>query len=112
MRPEIQERKSVQPASELHSVALERHYSVPEIAELWAMSEKSVRRLFAGEHGVLEWGTHESARKRGYLNLRIPESVLIRYRKGNPSSRPPNCIPLLWKGTTPCLKLRSNGMQF
>ena len=49
MRPEIQERKSVQPA-ELHSVALERHYSVPEIAELWAMSEKSVRRLFAGEN--------------------------------------------------------------
>jgi transcriptional regulator GlxA family with amidase domain len=71
-------RKSVQPASELHSVALERHHSVLEIAELWAMSEKSVRRLFAGEHGVLEWGTHESARKRGYLNLRIPESVLIR----------------------------------
>jgi transcriptional regulator GlxA family with amidase domain len=78
MRPEMQERKSVQPASELHSVALERHYSVPEIAELWAMSEKSVRRLFAGEHGVLEWGTHETARRRGYVNLRIPESVLIR----------------------------------
>ena len=77
MRPEMQERKSVQPA-ELHSIALERHYSVPEIAELWAMSEKSVRRLFAGENGVLEWGTHEGARKRGYLNLRIPESVLIR----------------------------------
>jgi len=69
MRFEIQERKSVQP-TELHSVALERHYSVPEIAELWAMSEKSVRRLFAGENGVLEWGTHESARKRGYLTAR------------------------------------------
>jgi hypothetical protein len=77
MRPEIHERKSVQ-STELHSVALERHYSVSEIAELWAMSEKSVRRFFAGENGVLEWGTHESARKRGYLNLRIPESVLIR----------------------------------
>ena len=77
MRPEVQERKSVQPA-EPYSIALERHYSVPEIAELWAMSEKSVRRLFAGENGVLEWGTHETARKRGYLNLRIPESVLIR----------------------------------
>jgi transcriptional antiterminator len=77
MRPEVQERKSVQPA-EPHSIALERHYSVPEIAELWAMSEKSVRRLFTGENGVLEWGTHETARKRGYLNLRIPESVLIR----------------------------------
>lgn len=62
----------------LHSVALERHYSVSEIAELWSMSEKSVRRLFAGEGGVLEWGTPETLRKRGYRNLRIPESVLIR----------------------------------
>ena len=61
-----------------HSVALERHYSVPEIAELWSISEKSVRRLFAGEGGVLEWGTAETLRKRGYRNLRIPESVLIR----------------------------------
>ena len=62
----------------LQSVALERHYSVPEIAELWSMSEKSVRRLFAGEGGVLEWGTPETLRRRGYRNLRIPESVLIR----------------------------------
>ena len=62
----------------LESVALERHYSVPEIAELWAMSEKSVRRLFAGESGVLEWGSTETLHKRGYRNLRIPESVLIR----------------------------------
>jgi AraC-like DNA-binding protein len=62
----------------LQSIALERHYSVPEIAELWGMSEKSVRRLFAGESGVLRWGTPETSRKRGYCNLRIPESVLIR----------------------------------
>jgi hypothetical protein len=61
-----------------HSVALERHYSVPEIAELWAMSEKSVRKLFAGEGGVLTWGSSETMKKRGYISLRIPESVLIR----------------------------------
>lgn len=60
------------------SIALERHYSVPEVAELWRMSEKSVRRLFAEESGVLRWGTPETSRKRGYCNLRIPESVLIR----------------------------------
>jgi hypothetical protein len=77
MRPEVLEKKIAQGAG-LHSIALERHYSVPEIAELWSMSEKSDRRLFAGESGVLEWGTHERARKRGYLNLRIPESVMIR----------------------------------
>lgn len=63
---------------DLQSVALERHYSVPEIAELWSMSEKSVRRLFDGEGGVLVWGSVETRYKRGYRNLRIPESVLIR----------------------------------
>ncbi|MCU1314196.1 MAG: hypothetical protein JWM54_1953 [Acidobacteriaceae bacterium] len=77
MGAEENERKQPERAI-LHSVALERHYSVPEIAELWSMSEKSVRRLFAGEGGVLEWGTPETLRKRGYRNLRIPESVLIR----------------------------------
>jgi hypothetical protein len=77
MRPLGDDRKQPEHAI-LHSVALERHYSVPEIAELWSMSEKSVRRLFEGEGGVLEWGTPETLRKRGYRNLRIPESVLIR----------------------------------
>ena len=40
----------------LQSIALERHYTVPEVAELWGMSEKSVRRLFAEESGVLRCG--------------------------------------------------------
>jgi hypothetical protein len=67
------------PQSEgLHSVALEPHYSVPQIAAMWHMSPKSVRRLFADESGVLRWGRHETSRKRGYHNLRIPQSVLIR----------------------------------
>jgi hypothetical protein len=62
----------------LVSIALERHYSVPEIAKMWAMSQKCVRRLFEGESGVLEWGSEETRTKRGYRSLRIPESVLIR----------------------------------
>lgn len=62
----------------IHSVAIERHYSVPEVASLWSISEKTVRRLFDGEHGVLRWGSNESSRKRGYHNLRIPQSILIR----------------------------------
>jgi len=60
------------------SVALERHYSVPEIALMWSMSEKSVRRLFDGEPGILVWGHTETRFRRAYVNLRIPESVLIR----------------------------------
>lgn len=74
---EMAEKKSVQNAS-IESVALERHYSVPEIALLWSMSEKSVRRLFDGEPGILVWGHAETRFRRAYVNLRIPESVLIR----------------------------------
>ena len=73
----VQEKKPVQNEG-IHSVALERHYSVPQVAALWHISEKTVRRLFDGEDGVLRWGTSETLRKRGYQNLRIPESVLIR----------------------------------
>ena len=62
----------------LHSIALEPHYSVPQIAAIWHVSEKTVRRLFDGEAGVLCWENNETARKRGYQNLRIPQSVLIR----------------------------------
>lgn len=62
----------------IHSVALERHYTVPEVATLWGVSEKTVRRLFDEEDGVLRWGSDETLRKRGYHNLRIPQSVLIR----------------------------------
>jgi AraC-like DNA-binding protein len=74
---EFSQKKPVQRA-ELSVLALERHYSVSEIAELWAMSEKSVRRLFANEAGVLSWGHEESRTKRGYISMRIPESVVIR----------------------------------
>lgn len=76
------EKKLVQ-SEGIRSVALERHYSVPEVATLWGISEKTVRRLFGAEDGVLRWGTAETLRKRGYQNLRIPESVLIRvhYRR-------------------------------
>ena len=77
MLPLETDKKPVQ-SDGLHSVALERHYSVPEIAALWGISEKTVRHLFEGEEGVLRWGRSETLRKRGYHNLRIPQSVLIR----------------------------------
>ncbi len=60
------------------SLALERHYTVLEIAEMWSLSEKTVRRMFEQEEGVLQWGSPETRRKRGYITLRIPESVLQR----------------------------------
>ena len=58
--------------------SLERHFSVSELASLWDLSEQTIRRMFAGEPGVIEWGHTESRFKRGYITLRIPESVVQR----------------------------------
>src|SRR5258708_24303651 len=33
----------------------EQHYSVAELAQLWALSEKTIRRMFENEPGVLRW---------------------------------------------------------
>ena len=66
-------------------MALERHYKVSEIAEMWKMSDETVRKLFLNEPGVLVFG--EGSRlvgrryKRRYFSLRIPESVLERVQK-------------------------------
>lgn len=73
-------KKSVQSVSQ-ESLALERHYTVLEIAEMWSLSEKTVRRMFEQEEGVLQWGSPETRRKRGYITLRIPESVLLRVHR-------------------------------
>ena len=48
---------------------------------MWMLSEKTVRRIFENEEGVLCWGSPETRRKRGYQTLRIPESVLLRVHR-------------------------------
>lgn len=63
------------------ALGLERHYSVGEIAEKWGLSEKIIRRMFEDEEGVLKWGSQETRRKRGYITLRIPESVMLRVHR-------------------------------
>jgi predicted transcriptional regulator len=57
-------------------LSLQRHYSISEIAELWGLDEKTVRRLFASEPGVVELANEETRSKRSYVTRRIPESVL------------------------------------
>ena len=59
-------------------LASEKHYSVIEIAKLWAVREKTVRKIFEGEPGVIHWGTEEKLHKRGYRTLRVPETALHR----------------------------------
>ena len=62
-------------------LANEKHYSVIEIAKLWALSEKTVRRIFEREPGVIHWSTEERLHKRGYRTLRVPETVLHRVHR-------------------------------
>ncbi|MGC2474517.1 MAG: hypothetical protein WA485_09285 [Candidatus Sulfotelmatobacter sp.] len=62
-------------------LASEKHYSVIEIAKLWALSEKTVRRIFEREPGVIHWSSEESLHKRGYRTLRVPETVLHRVHR-------------------------------
>jgi hypothetical protein len=69
---------STGPAIEL---AREKHYSIIEIAELWALSEKTVRKIFEREPGVIHWSTEEKVHKRGYRTLRVPEAVLHRVHR-------------------------------
>lgn len=62
-------------------LAGERHYSVSELANLWGLSERTIRRMFENEAGVLCWGSAESRFKRGYKTLRVPETVMLRVHR-------------------------------
>jgi hypothetical protein len=59
----------------------ERHYSVAELAKLWNLSKKTIRRMFEHEPGVLQWGSAETQSKRSYMTLRIPETVALRLHR-------------------------------
>ena len=56
----------------------EKHYSVTELAELWNLSKQTIRRIFQDEEGVVRIGEPGSTRKRSYMTLRIPDSVVRR----------------------------------
>ena len=62
-------------------LANEKHYSVVEVAKLWALSERTIRRMFENEPGVLCWGSSERRFKRVYKTLRIPETVMLRVHR-------------------------------
>jgi hypothetical protein len=63
------------------AVALERHYSVPELAKIWFLSENIVRRIFLEEPGVLKLAHEETRHKRRYTTLRIPERIAQRVHR-------------------------------
>jgi hypothetical protein len=65
----------------INDKAVERHYSAEEVGRLWELSPRTVRRMFENEPGVLVFGNTGSMKKRRYLTLRIPESVLVRVHR-------------------------------
>jgi hypothetical protein len=54
----------------------ERMYTTRELAELWRLSEQSIRRLFQDRPGVLKIGDSNPRGRRGYVTLRIPSAVV------------------------------------
>lgn len=66
------------------TAAIEKHYTVSQIAEAWGINDDTVRRLFADEPGVLRFSFPRTLqrKKAPYITLRIPASVLDRvYQK-------------------------------
>jgi hypothetical protein len=61
--------------------ALERHFSVKEIADSWGLCENSVREIFKSEADVVRIQRPKSRWKRAYTTLRIPESVVERVHR-------------------------------
>jgi len=55
---------------------LERHFTIAEIASPWNLSPNTVRRYFDKLPGVIHIGRTDNTRKRRYVTLRIPASLL------------------------------------
>lgn len=56
--------------------AIEKHYTVAEIAALWQLSPDSIRRIFRNRPDVLKLNKPETRFKGSYCVLRVPESVM------------------------------------
>lgn len=58
--------------------ALEPHFSVQVLAEMWRLDESTIRRIFEDAPGVLRLANERRRGKRDYVTLRIPASVAQR----------------------------------
>jgi transcriptional regulator GlxA family with amidase domain len=70
------------------SRVLERHFSLTELAEVWNLSEDTVRRMFEREPDVLIFENAEKASERRRRTMRIPQSVAERVHRRLSSRRP------------------------
>ncbi len=73
--------EATQNINTVNETCAEKHYAISELAELWNLSENTIRRIFENEPGVLKWGSREGRFKRRYTTLRIPETVALRVHR-------------------------------
>jgi hypothetical protein len=59
-------------------VATERHYTLAEVASMWGLCWKTIRKLFDKEPGIVVIGHAGDNTRNRYQTVRIPESVLVR----------------------------------
>ena len=57
-------------------IELEKHYTVAQVAEAWALSCATIRHYFEKLPGVIRIGRQATRTKRKYVTLRIPASIL------------------------------------
>ena len=55
--------------------ALERHYRIGELAEMWKLGRETVRMLVKNEQGVIRV---RLGRKKAHTTYSVPESVVLR----------------------------------
>jgi hypothetical protein len=59
--------------------AMEKHFTLEQIAEAWGISVRNARRIFRDQPGVVDLMAHrKSLTSRSYQVLRIPASVAAR----------------------------------
>jgi hypothetical protein len=57
----------------------DKHYSIPEIAQTWGISQDLARSLFCDEDDVIRIPRPAiRSRKRKYTTMRVPENVVRR----------------------------------
>jgi hypothetical protein len=74
-------RPATQMPDDQNDRSAEKHYSVQDLCDLWQLSPRTIRRLFADEPDVIDIGARARVtgrRRRRYATLRIPQSVAHR----------------------------------
>jgi hypothetical protein len=57
---------------------MERHFTVPELAEMWGFSEDFINAKFRDEPGVLTTQKRGRTGRRTYGVIRVPQSIAER----------------------------------